>query len=345
MYLMNCPKCHSELKPETNFCAQCGSPRVIPSQKLEDERAAQHDAPGDEAAGPNRTRQIGSKDLSFQAPATPVERIPNQEAGAPESGTAPPEADSVRAAGKARSPRPALRTWAAVVALGVMFSVIASVCTTLVLSRFLVQRAEPQQAQQPQPAPAPLPEPTVANRLPEQAPAAPREEVKASPAHDSSLAGEAPAVTPAPSVVDENARLARELEEKRKELNDLKRQLADVNGMLAVAQGKLDQTRVGLARGKRELAETRKNVKEVRKEFAQAESLLASLKNEVAGRQRKLNQLEARIGRGRREDRQLKTTIASRKGEIKLLNAQVMRVEQAARRLRRDLDSRTFAGR
>ena len=336
---MTCPKCHSELKPETKFCAQCGQQWAVSSQNFKDEHAAEHEA-RDEAARPNRTRQIGSQDLSFQSPATPVQRLAGQGGGAPESDASPRKAPAGRSLKKGRAPRvPALLVAFAAV------SVVVSVCTTLAVSRWLNPRPEasPAQAQQqpePQPAHVQTPEPAQPRREPEQSPTSPgNEETINRRGIWPETSASAPAGEAATPAEDENDRLAREPAAKRQELASLNRQLEQATNRLA----KINR---GISKGKRELAETERSVREVRQELAKVESSLALLKTQVAVKRQELGQLEASIRRGRRENRQLKETLASRKREVKELDNEISRGERAARRLRKELDSiRTSAGR
>lgn len=334
-----CPKCHSELKPETKFCAQCGNPSGTFQQNREEERAAAHESPGEEAAGPNRTRQIGSKDLSFQSPATPVERLSKQDDGASASDEPPPQAPDRAETTPARASRSASRIAALVALLVLQFVVAAGVNF---LMRPSTAPPESQQARAPQPEqprpeqPLPVEPAPVQPQSEGERPAPPPPGDAVTQEHrgvsvDTTSADSEPVGDAASSGEDEYDIRAREQDERARELARREGALSIRERALTRREKRIKAAEEKLAREERALAADKaKFVKDRRR-------LDAELAEE-----RDLKTRLAKLGRLARAEKiklaRVSAEVASRKRELNQLGVNIARREQQTRKSRRELN-------
>ena len=289
--MRKCPKCYAQ--SDMDFCRQCGILTEAAPQNPVKEPAAARATP-DEAAQPNRTTEIGSRDLSFQAPASRVVPIPEADA--------PPETPGARGhwaepqGGRARR---RARDLSPLFMVAVVSQALAIVVLAFLMAYMLrVQPAQPAQASSsatPQP-----PKPAEENKAPV-----------------------ADANPPGGTVANHGVSLVEAQRQAPPDDGNVDLRIADkglereqTEKVLAHLKNKVSDARAAIARAERRL-------RELKAQEAQEEDKLKALREERAQAQTELRQLSAQGRKKKQEVARAEERLARVNGEIDKANRKV----------------------
>lgn len=288
--MKRCPNCHSASEADL-FCRQCGTASEdFPQDSIVE--AAQQDAP-DERAQQNKTTQIGSRDLSFQAPANRVVPIPasGDEAESPGRSSGK-HVDEPKA-----SPRRVRRARGLPMLLTI--AVVGQTLATVALVFFVAYTVlrTPQQTQVREPS-------AVASQMPKAAKEGaaegmPVETVK----NPGVIYGRPRDTTAADARIGESQAVGRELEQKKAELVRVQQKLREIKAQVAQEQHKLDDLLD-------EKAQLEKTVNGLEVEVAKYEGKVRKKRRDLAGMDGKVRRKSQELANAKLKLKQLKDDIA-----------------------------------